>query len=56
MHQIAKLCTACHVISDMKSAGTPSITQTQSYFDQAENRMYMQKAMIIWLLEKEHLV
>ncbi|PIZ94077.1 MAG: hypothetical protein COX83_00140, partial [Candidatus Magasanikbacteria bacterium CG_4_10_14_0_2_um_filter_41_31] len=23
-------------------------------FDQAENRMHMQKAIMLWLLEKEH--
>ena len=25
-------------------------------FDQAENRMHMQKAILLWLLEQEHLV
>lgn len=47
-------CMPCHVDYEITSDAIHH--KNSAIFDQAENRMHIQKAIIIWLLEKEELI
>ncbi len=47
-------CMPCHVGYEISRDAIDH--KNAIIFDQAENRLHMQKAMIMWMLEKEHMV
>ena len=45
-------CMPCHIGYEISRDAMDH--RNAIIFDQAENRMHMQKAMLLWVLEKEH--